>query len=43
MTKIPPTRFAFDSPEDYDDAIRAYEDALDNYEEEYIERHFENR
>ena len=44
MTKIPPpTKSSFVSHEEYDDALNVYEDALDSYEEECLERHFENR
>ena len=36
-----PTRSRFETQEDYEDSMRAYEDALDATEERNIERYYE--
>ena len=38
-----PNRSSFIDPSDYEEALSAYEDAMDAYAEECMERHFEER
>lgn len=38
-----PLRSVFMDPSDYEEALSAYEDAMDTYAEECLERYFEER
>lgn len=39
----PPSRLSFEYEEDFEEAMLAYENAMDDYEEQYLEKRFEER